>query len=614
MSSNSTSDIASSDLDHLCRGNSVICLLARMDGRMFLEFEQEERRKVAEKLLASAASMNLWRTGRLRLSLRVTKCEGAPRAIAISTQERCRYRAGAGVHELLALPHQAFPTRTFQLIREPALAATIRAEVSCITGKFTLALESMPRGLCSVEVREALRSHAQRQRTDITLNAHMHPFAAVHFPGPCKHGGCLEATNADLLLQGCRRLVHTSSAPRKVIKMTKRTKEQRKGAGGTWRAFHKVHGSGSGLPNSAKVAAAYHSMRQAPSTELDSLKTLGQSLTVAARLPARCRNALLSTAKTGMRRRQQVAIQSLWGNVKGRSTSDVAAAILGETKRIGRGFVTMLTMLYLGQLHLKLSHSVQDRKPLHQKPANVAGMAEHPRAEFRYVSEPDAKATAERGKMVAAYATEHANHPLGKCLTGLWEILHQLQEAKPKPMGVPKGEKKGDCLLAGRCLCSGGGKHLQKLRDQLHSVLKSVCAGPDKSLITGGKIVLHIANAEGSSDWDEEQTDELHYLFGVAMMYFKLYRATLERLKPSSFVEPCLVDPPPNLRHVTAWATTDFLSELAALDLLDLAQTWHLQAYRLLESETPVLDMRLLHLAVKPVGAGSHLRPPTRRP
>eukprot|EP00971_Amphidinium_carterae_P331347 6464849-Amphidinium_carterae.1 len=276
------------------------------------------------------------------------------------------------------------------------------------------------------------------------------------------------------------------------------------------------------------------------------------------------------------------------------------------------------------------------------------------------VFELDAKATAVKGKMGAAYATEHAYHPLGKSLTGLWEGLHQLQEPKPQSLGMPGGEKKSECLVAGRCLCNGGGKQLKRLRAQLHSVLKSLCAGPNKSLLIAGKIVLHIANVEGSSDWNTEQDDGIHYLFGVAMMYLKPYRATLERLKPSSIVEPCLVNPPPSLRHVKAWhkllilqlpysvhiwvtslkaeiacseaillissfvgtrwtclqteATAEFLSELEALALLDLTQNWHLQAYSLLESNTPVLDMRPLDLAVKPLGAGTQLWPPAKRP
>eukprot|EP00971_Amphidinium_carterae_P026101 514702-Amphidinium_carterae.3 len=144
-------------------------------------------------------------------------------------------------------------------------------------------------------------------------------------------------------------------------------KKKRKGAGGTWRAFQKVHGSGSsGLPNNAKVAAAYHSLKQAASTKLDSLQVLGQSVTAAAKLQGLSRNALLSTAKTAMRRRKQIAIRTLWGNMKGRSTRDVAAAILGETKRIGRGVDNALSWAAAFK-----RYSAEDRKAIAQKRVQV---------------------------------------------------------------------------------------------------------------------------------------------------------------------------------------------------------------------------------------------------
>eukprot|EP00971_Amphidinium_carterae_P026100 514702-Amphidinium_carterae.2 len=212
-----------------------------------VEFEEEERCKVAEKLLSSGASMED------RTSPLILACDQVfekefleqlqsllqrdavwnrlvpPTSSTIACKglaHRMLSRAGAGVHELLALPHQAFPTKTYRLIREPEFAATIRAEGSCVKDKFTLALESMPGGLCSAEVRQVLMSHAHMQRTDISAieckHASIRRTTLSRSLQTWRYG--LEATSADFLLQSCRRLVHTSSAPRKVIKKIKNKK------------------------------------------------------------------------------------------------------------------------------------------------------------------------------------------------------------------------------------------------------------------------------------------------------------------------------------------------------------------------------------------------------
>eukprot|EP00971_Amphidinium_carterae_P352814 6492740-Amphidinium_carterae.2 len=419
---------------------------------------------------------------------------------------------------------------------------------------------------------------------------------------------------------------------------------KRKGGGGAWRAYQRLCGATcAGLPNNGAMAAAYHKMKQENGPDFAFLRSLGQSCTAAARATATTKHSLVLAGKALLRRKKQLSITALWESMQGKSVAETAVAVLEQSKLRGKGVdhaLSVASALHRLDTQAKnnKSHASLEKLDAWQKTEGrerlnalcevypslrECDLVPVPHPELT-MFELDVNACSDRAKLVAAHATENSHHPLGKSLSTFWQGVHELQE--PKEETRHAGEAKSDCLKAGRCLCSPMGKHLKRLLGKFHSLLKSQCTGPSKALLTTGKIVLHIANVAGMPDWNAHQEGQLHYVFGVAMMYYKPYRATLEQLLPTSFAELGIVVPNPDLRYVQVTAlvsvvvqqgkkhaTAVFLEEYAALEMLDLTQSWHMRMYKLLETSTPVADMRPVHLAVTPAGEAQQLWPPERK-
>eukprot|EP00971_Amphidinium_carterae_P352813 6492740-Amphidinium_carterae.1 len=205
-----------------------------------LEFEQGERCKVAEKLMAGGSTIADRSSPMLLACYQVFETEFQdcvrcllmredvwslllqPTAKTIGSKALAHTllsRAGAAVHQLLSVPHQQYPMKTYRLIKEPEFGEAIASDKQCVKDNFTLALQAMSADLCAPEVRQILMAHSQLQKTDISgiesRHASIRRSIFSRSLQTWRYG--VEAASTDFVLQSCRRLMHMQ-VRKKIIK------------------------------------------------------------------------------------------------------------------------------------------------------------------------------------------------------------------------------------------------------------------------------------------------------------------------------------------------------------------------------------------------------------
>ena len=164
--------------------------LERLQAQYFkhagVEWELEQRARVAEALNGGAASRRLYRlqvAAELQLerefleSLKAIwksreKWSLLPTRNWTVRDRACAFRMlsmlGACIHKLLVLPHQTFPFQLFRLLHEPELGPTLAAQPDCCKDEWTRSLEARHKGLEGEELDAALRLQALLQPLDIS--------------------------------------------------------------------------------------------------------------------------------------------------------------------------------------------------------------------------------------------------------------------------------------------------------------------------------------------------------------------------------------------------------------------------------------------------------------
>eukprot|EP00971_Amphidinium_carterae_P330457 6463501-Amphidinium_carterae.3 len=140
-----------------------------------------------------------------------------------------------------------------------------------------------------------------------------------------------------------------------------------------------------------------------------------------------------------------------------------------------------------------------------------------------------------RGVAAAAWTFKHKSDA-GKMLNDQWQVQHHLKTDVADDETVTDKSMDSKCREAGVCLCNPSGQLLRKLHARFCCLLKKAFCTPDqKKELAAGSIVVVISTSPDvvapTLQPTEVEKSEQH-IFGIPLMYFTPYRATLELLLP----------------------------------------------------------------------------------
>eukprot|EP00971_Amphidinium_carterae_P231089 4586009-Amphidinium_carterae.1 len=330
----------------------------------------------------------------------------------------------------------------------------------------------------------------------------------------------------------------------------------KKTSGGTWRAFQRLHAAGaSGLPNQHHMSEKYHAMKDAGGDEWETVQRLGE----AARANAQSGGSGFgpSATRSKMNRTRSV-LDSLWhalkechGDMELQSdlilkhasneqkgltyvvrVADSMARRQGKERKQGRDNVTRTLQEYQTEVGASkitsLGLQVPDLEGHSFLPVPSGGVQC-----FELLDKSIPAASVSVGWMM-----NHKTSIAGK-LTDSWSKSHYLVEAKDCDELPEAARKKPTiCHEANMCLCSATGKKLKAFHDKIIEAFKVQFHNPEmKKLLATGHMVMQLSTKSDivvpqSVALLHEMMEASHF-FGVALMYFKPYRPTLERLLPT---------------------------------------------------------------------------------
>ena len=136
-----------------------------------------------------------------------------------------------------------------------------------------------------------------------------------------------------------------------------------------------------------------------------------------------------------------------------------------------------------------------------------------------------------------SWANSHSHLPLASSMERCWNTLHSTIHGSLSPIRTQQSRKSA-CFHAGRCLCSGEGRLLQRLRNAILVCMKEQFKlAASKILLSEACIVMHFISSH--LDNPDEAT---HIYFHVGLHYSSPYRPSLHRL----VAVPIPADEPPS--------------------------------------------------------------------
>ena len=341
-----------------------------------------------------------------------------------------------------------------------------------------------------------------------------------------------------------------ASAVSKRVKQVRR-RGKKKGGGGPWRAYVRLHTLGSSNPTPlSELALGYRAIRTAGGHDYQELQRAGRVASVVAKLADRRLKTSFGiwTRRLAQCRRQALhrALHTQW---KGLLLPDKAQQVIhyadarggdiGLAVQIAKGVEKVRALQKQDELAAQYAclksfgaKRASDSQFLQQNLPALAGLGvltpcPCPTAMcFRVDPQPCADA----GVQGCAYACAHRKSNLSTSLQQDWEDKHKvIEERQCDPIG-PTQEGKGACLLAGVCICSGEGKRLRQFRSRVMQTVRRVFIQEVRSglrqKLSNGSVCLML-NSGAQQLW-------LH----ISMMYYKPVRPTFHILEPVPFNEP----------------------------------------------------------------------------
>eukprot|EP00971_Amphidinium_carterae_P330373 6463369-Amphidinium_carterae.1 len=349
----------------------------------------------------------------------------------------------------------------------------------------------------------------------------------------------------------------------------KRKKKKSK-AGGTWRAFLKVHAGGlgrtRGLPEMKSLSEEYQRWKDVGDEKWNRIAVLGNSMTAVALKKKRDGNKPKPTApalnfKLARRLHHRFAEERLCQSLRGvTSISAQADAIAKHCQDRQLGLVGAVHVAQVVTRRSALDRA-QKRRQQQEKlqeyddkigQAQVSSLLEKlglQTPELKFVAIPaghmlrfQVQATAvPRAVSAVAWANQHFQRGLGKSLSDAWSQEHEMVLPDASNTVIPKKEKKSACREAGTCLCGARGKSYQQMHAHFLASLKRSCPqGACKQNLSDGKVFLKIWVKDCMPAAAVPSCTHVHSVFwySVALMYWSPYRPTLACFKETHSGEP----------------------------------------------------------------------------
>eukprot|EP00971_Amphidinium_carterae_P101795 2014786-Amphidinium_carterae.5 len=342
--------------------------------------------------------------------------------------------------------------------------------------------------------------------------------------------------------------------------VVKKQNATKKGSGGPWRAFVRAETKHvAGKPQLRILAQRYRELKSAGGLKFDRIVKLGVAATKAGRVRSGMQKSSFGPSfKNVMRNHLASSMSSLWQMCSKVCEEDRARTLLQHPLVVGQDpqrILQIANTMKKYESEAKREADVVDEQVLHTWDATLGkdqlqvllqqlpalsgfSLKAIPCIDGIDVFELQPWAAIDQGKAAAAYAQRHPQSNLGHSLAQFWQEQHFLVDAETCAPLHGSAAKKTPCYEANRQV------------EAFNSVLKRYCQMPRKKrLLSIGILAVLFSietsdNADHLSDSNWDGADEIQQVvFGIPLMYFKPYRATLESLTPCADPEPWSPEP-----------------------------------------------------------------------
>lgn len=502
-------------------------------------------------------------------------------------------RSGAAIEQLLASHHRKAPWKTFLLVDgDPDLIAEMRRLPDCMLDEWSKQFRKDYPTLCCEEAQAVLRlllvliradisnvecKHASLRRLVIARSIQTDPVSLdklsamwVFMQAAKRAGRCSNRRR-----RGSPRKSVAKARGRRSRRQFRREKKrgrprQRRGFGGAWRAWVRIHCKGERLgADMATIAGEYRAAKRMRTADYAEAAGLGASITSCAPLAEfrdtvspvpRARNRRIGALEAALRMLQP-GMDSAAGVFAFSEVSRYHGAMVSETLRASRAAESRVT-------HARADYEERRAETL-TKFNELVGDADISKLRGLIPGAPPSALSAvplpggAMGVRVDGADTEDVVDALAwtsewrhttKLATNMnahWAAMHE-NLAEGSCPEIAEAPPESLCLEAGICLCSRAGLALKQRGTRLVNFMKRVCphkSGLRKQLIDGA-FVFHIHGGDRKYDGRDATLRAVDLWYHASLHYMSPWRTTWHELQLAP--DPGEMPPSDDRRYVRA--------------------------------------------------------------
>ena len=547
-------------------------------------------------------------------------------------------RSGATFEQLLASEHRKAPWRTFLLAHgEPSLVAEFQRKPACLLDDFSKELRRDYPSMAGDEFRSVLVLLLSMLRSDIShveckhaslrrmaLVASMHTHLVPHdtlgahwvfAQARTRHQRASRTMSATCRRQKKKMGDPMRRAARSSCRGAQRRRKagqhtQRRGWGGAWRAWVRMHSRGLRFRSvrMGDLATGYRAAKRQRSDEYAQAAGLGKSMTSASATRAAANMPLRSIPKEKLRRigAMEAAMRGLGPDMdattRALTFSDISkyhGAMVGEILRVSRSTQREVRRQARGRDRRATEtlatfeagaggRGVQDTlRFLPGVPADtVVGFpVSSPIDVGIRLQGPESEDVADA---LSSLYNQGWQKSVMHSLDKQWSALHETISEHAGPH-VESAPQVSPCLLAGVCLCSASGKALRARGIRLENYIKWVCPPGSwrRDALVSGNFVFHIHGGAQGYIGSNDDARSVDLWLHAALQYKSPWRTTWHQVQ----LEDGAGELPPSPDRLYVSSTGIFNCFYIGLQkLLDCTQVF-LDVWEIEESGRPVGSM-----------------------
>lgn len=328
-------------------------------------------------------------------------------------------------------------------------------------------------------------------------------------------------------------------------------KRGRRGFGGAWRAYVRMKTLGAnGRPDLSKLKEGYAAVVSEDGAEIEQCRRIGELARLSAErtMPKLGQSAFGPKSRDVMRNRLKLSRAALTNSIEGLEKEQGALVLADRLVQMDANLPTCLSIArqaLAAQGHRSAQHEREVDEKLREfdmgpgqchrqhlqelVPAVKAeGLSALPCPGGLLFEVHGAREASVTRTVAWALASKESN--CSGALRRYWQEIHRASGAQMQEDDTGLGAL-GVCFKEGRCLCSGEGKVLKRLRDAFLRAIK--LAFPAKTdmrrLIVSGFVVVKLTGKprEGSDAWVEEDNPVKELYFHIGKLRLSPFRPTL---------------------------------------------------------------------------------------